>query len=65
MPNKPNELLRYAGLATQIFVSLGVAVWAGMYIDKKINATPICSATFPLLILLGIFYKIFKESTKK
>jgi membrane associated rhomboid family serine protease len=66
MPNnKPNELLQYAGMATQIFAMLGVAVFIGIKADNYLNTSPLLVALLPLLILLGIFYKIFKESSRK
>lgn len=65
MPNnKPNELLRYAGMATQIFVMLGISVFLGIKADNYFNTKPLLVAVAPLLVLLGIFYKIFKESSK-
>jgi F0F1-type ATP synthase assembly protein I len=64
MPNKPNELLQYAGMAAQIFALLGVTVFIGIQIDNYCQTTPLFVAILPLLILIGIFYKIFKDSSK-
>ena len=65
MPNKPNELLQYAGMAAQIFALLAVAVFLGIQLDAYFNCTPVLVAVFPLLALLGIFYKVYKQSSIK
>jgi hypothetical protein len=48
--NKPNDLLRYAGLGAQIFVSLGIAVFAGYKADKWVQPP------FPCFSLVVAFY---------
>ena len=67
-PDKKNnsELLRYASLGTQLFVSLGLAVFLGLKADKwlKISA-PLLVLLLPLLVLAGILYKIIKETSKR
>ncbi len=65
MANNSNELLRYAGMATQIFVMLGIAVFIGIKADGFLHSSPLLVALLPLLVLVGIFYKVFKESSKK
>jgi ABC-type multidrug transport system permease subunit len=61
-----NELLRYAGLGTQIFVTLGIAVFLGLKADKWLKlSTPLFVLILPLFALCGIFYQVWKESSKK
>lgn len=61
-----HELLKYGGLATQIIVTLGVTIFIGIKIDKQTNLKfPIATILFPLLVLIGIFWKVYKDSTKK
>jgi len=66
--NKKNysDLLRYASLGTQIFVSLGIAVFLGLKADKwlKISA-PLLVIVLPVVVLVGIIYKIAKETSKQ
>ena len=55
--------MRYAGLATQMLVSLGIAVFIGFKADKWLKLSfPILVWLLPLLILAGIFYRVFKDT---
>jgi hypothetical protein len=60
-------MLQYAGMATQFLVGLGIGVAIGLFVDKKIGwKVPILVWLLPLLILIGILYKVLKDtSTKK
>jgi len=61
-----NELLKYGGLATQIIVTLGVTIFIGIKIDKLTHLKfPIATILLPLLVLISIFWKIYKDSSKK
>ena len=69
--NSPNEgnkdLLRYAGLAMQFLVSIALGVFIGLKTDEwlKISFT-LLVWLLPLLIICGLIFKIFKDtSTKK
>jgi len=65
--NKNNsDLLRYASMGTQIFVALGLAVFVGLKVDKwlKISA-PLLVLILPVIVLVGIIYKIVKETSKQ
>ena len=61
-----NDLLRYASIGTQIFVALGLAVFVGLKADKwlKISA-PLLVLILPVIVLVGIIYKIVKETSKQ
>jgi len=56
------DLLKYAGLASQLLVYLAIAVAAGIKIDRWIGVFPLLTILFPLLTLASIFYKLFKET---
>lgn len=59
-------LLQYAGLATQLAVSLGIGVFIGHWIDKKTNlSVPVFTWLLPLIILIAIFIKVFKDTSRK
>ncbi len=75
MPNKPplpqkqnsnRDLLRYAGMATQIFVALGLAVFIGLKIDKALDLSyPVVVWVLPLLVIVAIIWQIIRETNKK
>jgi hypothetical protein len=62
-----NKLLwQYAGLATQLLVGLGLMLWLGNWIDKYIGwKSPILVWILPLLLLLGILIKVFRDTSKR
>jgi hypothetical protein len=61
-----NELMKYAGMGTYILVALGAAVFLGINADRwlKLNF-PLLIWLTPLIVLTGIFYKIYKDTSKK
>ena len=61
-----SDLLRYASMGTQIFVALGLTVFVGLKVDKwlKISA-PLLVLILPVIVLVGIIYKIVKETSKQ
>ncbi len=67
-PSKGNNrlLMKYLGLATQIMVSLGLAVFIGIKLDKWLSfTTPLLVWILPLLILTGMIWQIIKDTSKK
>ncbi len=67
-PRKPksNLLLQYAGIATQLVAGLAIGVFAGMWLDKKINHDkPLLTWLIPLLILVGMLVKVVRDTSKK
>jgi uncharacterized membrane protein len=60
-----SDLLRYASLGTQIFVALGVAVFAGFKADNWLNAPiPLLVWILPLVVLSMMIYKLIKDTSK-
>lgn len=58
--------MKYAGMATQFIATLGVAIFIGFKADKYIAwKFPLLTILLPLLMLVSMFYKIFKDSEKK
>jgi hypothetical protein len=59
-----SDLMRYAGMGSQILVSLGIAVFAGYKIDKWLKIPlPLLVWLLPLVMLIGIIYKLIKETS--
>ncbi|HUM98106.1 MAG TPA: AtpZ/AtpI family protein [Chitinophagaceae bacterium] len=57
--------MKYAGLASQLLASIGVAVFIGFQIDKWLHTKPVFICILPILVLVVIFYKLFKETGKE
>ena len=57
--------MKYAGLGMQIFVSLGLAVFAGYKVDRWVNMRfPVFVWVLPLIVLFLMIYKLIKETLK-
>jgi hypothetical protein len=65
--NRQNtDLMRYAGWGTQLFVSLGLAVFIGMKIDRWANfSMPLLVWILPFFILVVMIYQLVKDTSKK
>lgn len=64
--NSGNNLLAYAGLATQFLVIIGAAVFAGYKTDKWLHLTfPLASWLLPLLAITVLLYKVYKDTSAK
>ena len=69
-PQKQNrsnaDLMKYAGLGMQLLVSLGLAVFAGYKIDRWLKIPlPLLVWLLPLIVLIGMIYKLIKETSGK
>jgi hypothetical protein len=69
-PQKPSsnnsDLMRYVGMGAQIFVSLGIAVFAGYKADKWIGLSlPLLVWLLPVIVLVMLIYKLMKETSKR
>jgi hypothetical protein len=60
--NSNKDLLRYAGLGTQMLVSIGIAVFIGVKADQWLHTLPLFSCALPLLVLITIFYKLMRQT---
>jgi hypothetical protein len=61
-----SDLIRYAGLGSQILVSLGIAVFAGYKLDKWLKISlPLLVWLLPLIVLIGMMIKLIKETSGK
>lgn len=59
------EWMQYVGLGTQWLVMLGLAVWAGIAIDRRIGPdSRIFTALLPLLALVVSMYNLIKKLSK-
>lgn len=59
------ELLRYAGLSSEVFVSVGLSLFIGIKADKWIALSfPIFSWALPLLVIVVLIIKLVKETSR-
>ena len=64
--NNNRLLYKYMGLATQLLVGLGLAVFVGLKTDKWLNLkTPLLVWILPLLVLVAMIWQVIKETSKK
>ena len=60
------ELIRWAGLSTEVVASVGVSVWLGVKADKWLKLSfPIFSWALPLLVIVALLVNLIKEGSKK
>ena len=65
-PNNKNLLWKYAGLATQFLVGIGIAVYAGLKIDEWLKIKmPLAVWVLPLLLIIAVIIKVVKDPAKK
>jgi len=57
--------MRYAGMGTQFLVAIGLGVFAGLRADKWLHTTPLLACVLPLLILSALFYRLYRETSRK
>lgn len=63
--NNNKDVLRYAGLGSQLLAAIGLAVFGGLKADKWLHTSPVFACVLPLLVLTAIFYKLAKETGKQ
>ena len=65
MQNNKNLLAQYLGFAAQLLLGLGLMVYGGMWIDKKITiGFPLFVWLLPLLLIAAMIIKVIKDTTK-
>ena len=58
--------MKYAGMGSFIMVALALGVFLGLKADQFLKLSfPLLIWLLPLLILVAIFYKVFKDTSKK
>jgi len=60
------QLMRYAGLAMQFMVSIGLGIFLGLKADEWLHFSfPLLVWLLPLLMIIGIIVKIIKDTNNK
>jgi hypothetical protein len=61
-----SEMMRYAGLGAQFFITIGIAVFAGFKADKWLRIPlPLLVWLLPLIALSLLIYKLVKETAQR
>ncbi len=61
-----NFLWKYAGMATQFLVAIGIAVYGGIWIDRWLKLkNPLAVWVLPLLVITGVIVKIIRDTSRK
>ena len=56
----------YAGLAFQMLAAIGIALYAGITLDKWIKSSvPVFLWLLPLIVIIGMIIKAIKDTSKK
>jgi hypothetical protein len=65
-PGNRRDLFRYAGLSTEVFASVGLAVFIGIKTDKWVHLSfPVFSCGLPLIVIVVLIVKLVKETSKR
>jgi hypothetical protein len=59
-----SSMMRYAGLATQWLVMLGLAVWIGLWLDKRIGLPALFVIILPLASLVISLWQLIRSFNK-
>ncbi len=58
--------MKYVGMATQVMVGLGIAVFVGLKLDKWLAfPLPLLVWILPLLVIFALIYQVIKDTSKK
>jgi hypothetical protein len=61
-----NLLYKYLGFGFQLILLLALTVYAGIWLDKKLNfKTPLLVWILPLLVISATIFKVVKDTSKK
>lgn len=63
--NKTSAVLRYAGLATQLLVLLGLAVWGGLKLDERLGFRALLVIILPVLALVVSLVQLIRSLNNK
>ena len=64
--SRRRQLLRYAGISSEVFASVGLSVFLGMKADKGLKVSfPILSWALPLLVIVVLLVQLVKTGSGK
>jgi len=64
--DRRRELIRWAGLSSEVVASVGISVFLGVKADKWLKLSfPILSWALPLLVIVVLLISLVREGSKK
>ncbi|MEP7267207.1 MAG: AtpZ/AtpI family protein [Saprospiraceae bacterium] len=64
--HRPNDILKYSGMAFEMFAFIGVGLLIGTFLDKWLKPKqPYFTLLFAVLFLSGYFVRLVKDLSKK
>jgi uncharacterized membrane protein YedE/YeeE len=64
--HKDSLLWRYAGMVTQFLLAIAIGLFAGIKLDDWLALTfPLAVWLLPLCIIIGVIFKIVKDTSVK
>lgn len=65
-PNNRQLLMTYLGFAFRMMALLAVAIWVGLWGDKRINLQmPLLVFLLPLFVIIVVLIKVIKDTSGK
>ncbi len=66
MDKNNQQLYKYAGMATQFLIGIGLTVYGGIWIDRWLKLSiPLAVWLLPLLLISGVIVMIIRDTNKK
>jgi F0F1-type ATP synthase assembly protein I len=62
--NSRSQWMRYVSLGTELLVILALAVWFGIWLDKKLDVSPLFLVVLPLIGLVVVFTRLIRNLNK-
>ncbi|HEY4335285.1 MAG TPA: hypothetical protein VGM89_05290 [Puia sp.] len=64
--DRRRELIRWAGLSSEVVASVGISVFLGIKADKWLKLSfPILSCVLPLLVIVVLLINLIKAGSNK
>jgi hypothetical protein len=60
-----SSLMKYAGLATQLLVLLGIAVWGGLKLDERLHFRALFVIILPVIALTISLVQLIRSLSNK
>jgi len=62
--SKYGGAMKYAAVGTQMMVLLGLGVWGGLALDRKLQTAPLFLVLLPVIALFVSLYQLYRQLVK-